>query len=134
MNDIENQAYTRVRNKVTAKFPELDFSGEYVDSPSIFPHTSMYMTENMVYSRSEDSGAIENATEVIFQIDIYSNKSGTRKSECKKIAEAVDHEMQLLGFVREFMHPIPNLADNTIFRYSLRYRGIVDKNNYVYRR
>lgn len=134
MIDIENQAYTVIRDKVLAKFPEVDFSGEYIDVPSKFPHASMYCTDNVVYSRGEDSGAIENEALVTFQIDIYSNKSGTRKSECKKIADAVDHEMQLLGFIREFMNPIPNLADNTIFRYTLRYRGVVDKNNYVYRR
>lgn len=135
MIDIENQTFTIVRDRANAKLPfTVDFSSEYVDTPTKFPHTSLYVADIIANTKYEDSSRVENVSDVFFEVDHYSNKQSTRKSECKMIAKAVDEVMEELGFRRVMMNPIPNIADSTVYRIKARYAGTVDRNNYIYRR
>ena len=72
-----------------------------------------------------DTSGIENFADVMYQVDIYSNKNKGKKSECKAIAAVVDDEFARLGFTRTFLNPVPNMDDATIYRMTGRYRGVV---------
>lgn len=72
-------------------------------------------------------------TEPMFEVNIYSNKAGTKKTECKKIAAAIDKLLFSMNFVRMAMTPVPNLENATIYRIVARYRVATDGTNF-YRR
>lgn len=134
MIDIENEVFTAIATKARAKFKGLYMTGEYVASPPQFPCVSLIEMDNAVYRRTMDSSMDENYSSVMYELNVFSNKKGTKKSECRKIAAFIDGELRKMGFVRRFLNPIPNVADSTIYRLTGRYSAVISKDKVIYRR
>ena len=134
MIDVENTVFDAVATAVRAKYPEIYMVGEYVKTPSRFPCVSLMEMDNQSYQRTEDSGSSENHASVMYEVNIYSNKTIGKKSECKALATLIDEQMLALGFARTMLQPIPNLDDATIFRMVGRYSAIISKDKQIYRR
>ena len=131
MIDCENEVYTRIARVLRDKFPGINIAGEYVNAPSSFPHVSITQSDNSVVSE-QMTGSAEMA-QVMFEINIYSNKADGRKTECKSIAKVIDDVMFKMNFKRMALTPIPNMEDATIYRILARYRVMTD-GKYFYRR
>lgn len=131
MIDCENEVYTRIARVLRDKFPGINIAGEYVNAPSSFPHVSITQSDNSVVSE-QMTGSAEMA-QVMFEINIYSNKADGRKTECKAIAKVIDDVMFRMNFKRMALTPIPNMKDATIYRIVARYRAMTD-GKYFYRR
>jgi hypothetical protein len=131
MIDCENEVYTRIARVLRDKFPGINIAGEYVNAPSSFPHVSITQSDNSVVSE-QMTGSAEMA-QVMFEINIYSNKADGRKTECKAIAKVIDDVMFRMNFKRMALTPIPNMEDATIYRIVARYRAMTD-GKYFYRR
>ena len=131
MIDCENEVYTRIARVLRDKFPGINIAGEYVNAPSSFPHVSITQIDNSVVSE-QLTGSAEMA-QVMFEINIYSNKADGRKTECKSIAKVIDDVMFKMNFKRIALTPIPNMEDATIYRIVARYRVMTD-GKYFYRR
>ena len=131
MIDCENEVYTRIARILRDKFPGINIAGEYVNAPSSFPHVSITQSDNSVVSE-QMTGSAEMA-QVMFEINIYSNKADGRKTECKAIAKVIDDVMFKMNFKRMALTPIPNMEDATIYRIVARYRVMTD-GKYFYRR
>jgi hypothetical protein len=134
MIDIETDVFDTVAKAVRAKYPKIFITGEYVKVPSKFPCVSLMEMDNQSYQRTEDSGSAENHVSVMYEVNVYSNKSVGKKSECKAIATLIDEQMLALGFARTMLQPIPNLDDATIYRMVGRYSAIISKDKVIYRR
>lgn len=134
MIDFENDIYNSVATVVREKYPDIYMVGEYVKTPPQFPCVSLVEMDNQSYQRTEDSGSSENHASVMYEVNIYSNKTVGKKSECKAIAAVIDEQMLALGFARTMLQPIPNLDDATIYRMVGRYSAIISKNKVIYRR
>ena len=134
MIDVENEIFTIISTAARAKYPKIYMTGEYLKSPPSFPCVSLIETDNQIYRNTRDSGNIENHVQVLYEVNVYSNKTSGKKSECKAIIALIDSEMESLGFTRTLMNPVPNEADATIYRMVARYRAIVSKNKTIYRR
>ncbi len=130
MIDCENEVYTRIARVLRDKFPGINIAGEYVNAPSSFPHVSITQSDNSVVSE-QMTGSAEMA-QVMFEINIYSNKADGRKTECKAIAKVIDDVMFRMNFKRMALTPIPNMEDATIYRIVARYRAMTD-GKYFYR-
>ena len=131
MIDCENEVYTRIARVLRDKFPGINIAGEYVNAPSSFPHVSITQSDNSVVSE-QMTGSAEMA-QVMFEINIYSNKADGRKTECKSIAKVIDDVLFKMNFKRMALTPIPNMEDATIYRIVARYRVMTD-GKYFYRR
>ena len=131
MIDCENEVYTRIARVLRDKFPGINIAGEYVNAPSSFPHVSITQSDNSVVSE-QMTGSAEMA-QVMFEINIYSNKADGRKTECKAIAKVIDDVMFRMNFKRMALTPIPNMEDATIYRIVARYRAMPDGKSF-YRR
>lgn len=131
MIDCENEVYTRVARVLREKFPGIDIAGEYVNAPSVFPHVSITQSDNAVIS-AKMTGSAEFA-QVMFEVNVYSNKTEGRKSECKAIMNAIDEIMFRMNFKRLALTPVPNMEDATIYRLVARYRVATDGKHF-YRR
>ena len=134
MIDIENDVFDTVAAKVRAKYNDIYMVGEYVKTPPKFPCVSLMEMDNQTYQLTEDSGSVENHVSVMYEVNIYSNKTVGKKSECKAIASLIDEQMLALGFARTMLQPIPNLDDATIFRMVGRYSAIISKDKVFFRR
>ena len=90
--------------------------------------------DNSAYVRTQTSDSVENHAELMYEVNIYSNKTSGKKSECKDIASLIDNEMAALGFSRTMLQPIPNMDDATIYRMTGRYRAVASKDKLIFRR
>lgn len=134
MIDIENQVFDRVAKRVRGQFPDIFMVGEYVMSPPSFPAGSLVEMDNSTRETTIDSGSNENHANVMYEVNVYSNKTTGKKSECKAILALIDEEMTAMGFVRSTLTPVPNEYDSTIYRMVARYRAAVSADHKIYRR
>lgn len=134
MINVETEIFNIVAKAVRAVYPDIYISGEYVKSPPKFPCVSLVEMDNSAYVRTQTSGSVENHAELMYELNVYSNKKSGKKSECKAIASLIDNELAALNFSRTMLQPIPNLDDATIYRMVGRYRCVVSKDNKFYRR
>jgi hypothetical protein len=132
--DIENAVFHAVVTKVREQYPNIYMVGEYVKSPSSFPAVSLVEMDNAIRTDTIDSGSTENHANVMYEVNVYSNKTTGKKSECKAIIALIDREMLALGFVRATLTPVPNMNDSTIYRMVGRYRATVSPDFKIYRR
>ena len=134
MIDIENDVFNTVATELRSKYPDIYVVGEYVRTPPRFPCVSLIEMDNQSYQQTEDSGSVENHASLMYEVNIYSNKTVGKKTECKAIATLIDERMLALGFARTMLQPIPNMDDATIYRMTGRYSAVISKDKVIYRR
>lgn len=134
MIDIENLVFDRVAKRVREQFPNIFIAGEYVMSPPSFPAASLMEMDNSIRDDTVDSGSNENHANVMYEVNVYSNKTTGKKTECKSIIALIDKEMVDMGFVRQSLTPVPNEYDSTIYRMVGRYKAAVSSDYKIYRR
>lgn len=132
MVDCENEVYTRIATVLREQYPGINLSGTYVKSPSSFPYVCVIQSDSSVIRSHWDTSGDEIA-QVMFEINIYSNKTEGKKTECKSIAKTIDDVMSSMNFRRIASNPVPNVEDATIYRIVSRYRGATD-GKFFYRR
>ena len=131
MIDCENEVYTRIAKVLREKFPGIDIAGEYIQAPSVFPHVSITQSDNSVIA-NKTTGSAEMA-QVMFEVNVYSNKTEGKKTECKAIMKVIDELLFKMNFKRLALTPVPNMEDATIYRMVARYRVATD-GKFFYRR
>ena len=134
MIDIENSVFNRAVTRVREVFPDIFMTGEYVSSPPYFPAASLVEMDNSTRVDTIDSGSSENHANVMYEVNVYSNKTSGKKSECKAIIALIDEEMLAMGFSRVSLTPVPNEYDSSIYRMVGRYRATVSSDMKIYRR
>lgn len=134
MIDIENEVFTRIKKHVTAEIEGAHVKSTVENVVSHFPCVFVYESDNYALTDTATTGTSENHAVVTFTVEVYSNKSNTKKTECKKILSIVDRSFDGIGFVRIACNPVPNQFDGSIARYIARYRGTVAKNKTIFRR
>lgn len=134
MIDISDELFTEIANVLRTEFEGIFVSDEYVPQPSVFPAVSIVEADNTVHQATIDSGSMENHADVMYEVNVYSNKNKGKKTECRAIAGVLDEQFARLGFTRSFLNPTPNMNDATIYRMTGRYRGVVSKDKLIYGR
>lgn len=138
MIDIDNDVFAAVAVPLREKYGKdtngkykIFVAGEYTSSPASFPAATIEEVDNSVYQKMRTAN-IENAASVPYEVNVFSNKIGYKKAEAQEIMSFIDEIMSSLGFTRTMCHPLPNLADATIYRLTARYEAIVDKDLWIY--
>jgi hypothetical protein len=134
MIDIENAVFNAVAMKVREVYPDVFMAGEYVKSPPSFPAVSLVEMDNSTSIETIDSGCNENHVNVMYEVNVYSNKTAGKKTECREILALIDAELLAMGFSRSTLTPVPNENDSTIYRMVARYRAAVSSDHKIFRR
>jgi hypothetical protein len=131
--DIENEIYNAVSKQLKATYKNIFITGEYVKAPPSFPCVSIVEMDNQAYRKTRSTDCVENHAQVMYRINIYSNKVSGKKAECKSILAIVDNVFGELGFNRMGASPIQNENDATVYRIIAQYRAVVSKEKNIYR-
>lgn len=138
MIDIENQIFSAVAVPLREKYGKdtkgqwkIWVSGESTDVPARFPAVTIEEKDNYVYTRASTTN-IENASKVMYEVNVYTNRVGYRKQDAQEILSFIDEIFASLKFTRIAAPPIDNLSDATIYRQVGRYTAIVDKDGMIY--
>ena len=124
MFNIENILFTEIATELRSQFSGIKVSGEYVKSPAGFPFVSIVESDN--YMSHLDNSGTEKYSTVMYEINVYSNKTSGKKAEARSIISVIDEMMYARNFTRLSMSPAPNLEDSTIYRITARYRAETD--------
>lgn len=125
MIDVENLVIDKISKAIGASAYSNTFvTSEYTDSPSEFPCVSVVEADNYTYRKTQDNDLKEHHTNVMYEVNVFSNKKNTSKSEAKAIIEIVDTAFQNMKFTRTFKDNIPN-KDKTIYRIIARYEAVI---------
>lgn len=130
---MESAIFTRMANALREQFPGITVSGEYQNAPVRFPFVSLVEADSYVYRRAHAGADREEYTAVLYVVNVYANKAGEKKSECRKILHFMDEMLYGMNFTRISMNPVPNLEDGTIYRLNARYEAVTDGTT-IYRR
>ena len=122
MIDCEAKVFQACSDAFRAAYPNGYIAPEYVSQPPKFPAVSVVEMDNNVDERAMDNGNIENAVNVMYQVDVYSNLNKGKKAQAKAIVALIDEVLAKYRFVRTFCNPIQNMNDATIYRMTARYR------------
>nr|DAR40325.1 MAG TPA: hypothetical protein [Caudoviricetes sp.] len=133
MIDVESTIFNRVAEKFSEAYPGGSRYGEYVSSPTQFPCLILMEEDNSTYERSLDAQMAEHDANLMYSVNVYSNKTSGAKQECKEIMQLVDTEMLSMGFTRTFCNQTKN-EDKKIYRMTARYRAVISEDYRIYRR
>lgn len=126
MIDVESIVFTKIAGNLRTKFKGITVSGEYVNAPSKFPYVSVVEQDNYSSADRLDSSIREKFVTVMYEVNVYSNKSGYKKSEAREIMGEIDRMFIGMNFKRLSLNPVPNLENATIYRLTARYRAETD--------
>lgn len=142
MIDVEYDVYDAVVSAINdyAQGADLNImcSSEYVNMPTQMPLVTIIESDNRVTQRyrSNEWSNGETAATVMYEVQIYTNAVGKKRSQAKKIASVVDLAFASLGFSRMMKSQVQNLSDTTIYRLVMRYQGVIVENDdgkyYIY--
>lgn len=133
MKDIENEVFTRIATELREKFSGINVSGEYTRTPPKFPHVSIEEADSYTSQEDVDTSATERYRNVMYEVNVYSNRTSGKKAEAKSIMNIVDEIMYSMNFIRTARTPVPNMEDATIYRLTSRYEAKTDGEQ-IYRR
>lgn len=134
MIDMESEIFDEVSHELREQFPEIYFTGEIVNAPPQFPCASLVEINNVTYRKTRTTETIEHHSELTYEVQVFSNKHSGKKKECREIANCIDEILCRLGFSRNMLNPISNLADDSIYRIVGRYKVIVDNQTHILHR
>lgn len=131
MINIFNDVFTHVKARVVAAHRGTDVSTPYGRKKAVFPAVVLSHKSNTVVTRYRTRN-IENASRMMIEAQIGSNKANGKEEEAWKIAETVDEAFAEIGFTRIMCEPVEDFSDATIYRIVCRYEAIVDKDFWIY--
>lgn len=131
--DIERQVYTPIAEALRKQFKGITVSGEYVNAPAKFPYVSIEEQDNYTTQSHLDSSGTERYATVMYEVNVYSDKAGKKKTVCREIMGVISKMLYKKNFTRISMSPVPNRENGTIYRLNARYRAETDGKN-IYRR
>lgn len=131
MIDIENDVFSYVAEAIRTAHSGTYVVGEFVDVPASFPAVTIVEADNRVYERMRTLN-IENAANVMYECNVYTNKAFGKKAQAKAIATTMDEAFASIGFTRTFREQVPNLNNATIYRIVCRYEATIGKDFMIY--
>lgn len=134
MINIQSEIFNEVASAIRKDYPKTFVTGEYIRTPSSFPCVSVEERSNVPLRRTQTTSSLENHAVLMYEINVYSNKTSGRRGECIQLMEVVDKTFTKLGFSRQMMNAVANIEDATIYRLVARYEAVAGKNGTIYRR
>lgn len=134
--DVLNEVriYLKQHENTVLPLQGVTVSGDAVRTPASFPFATVIEKDNSTTTSRRSTAREEDFADVLYEVNVYSNKQFGKKSECRTIASFIDEAMIRLGFSRISLEPMVNLDDASIYRMVGRYRASVSKDRVIYRR
>ena len=126
MIDIENLVFDTVYNQLHVSFPNANITAGYDENTAVFPTVVVRQTNSQPYTNSATDECAENHARITFEVEVFSDKEDTGRSECKAIISTADEIMQSMKFRRVHLNRPLNI-DRTLWRQYARYEVIAGK-------
>ena len=125
MINIENEIYSPIATALRAEYPDIFVTSEPTAMRARFPTVSIVQQDNYMSINKLDNSGRERFATLMFQIDVYSNLTSGKKSQCYEIMEFVDDMLFKLNFTRLTCNPVP-MENEGYYRLTAQYRVETD--------
>ena len=129
---IEIIVFDILSEEIEQLFPDADIVDQYQPEVSSFPHVQIVMDD--VSDHVESLTPQVNFENINFQIDVFTIGQ-SKKKDAKQIADKIQDEMYLMGFLRRQRRVVTNIGNRDVYRIVLRFTATRKLNtNIIYRR
>ena len=127
--DITNEVLTRLKNDLD----NVSILPSYPEKTPKFPVVVVRDMQNVSVIRTKDTSGF-NHSDVSIEFQIFT-KGSKKMSDAKVIRNDIDKILSdEYGMNRVYSDEVPNYTDRDVYRYVLRYNGIIDENKLIYGR
>ncbi len=130
---LSQRSFRSARTLFVRHIPTVTSLANTFHSRPSFPLFRWLEMDNSVDNRAIDNGDIENAVNVMYQVDVYSNLNTGKKAQTKAIIALLDEVLAGYRFVRTFCNPVQNFNDATIYRMTARYTRRITNQDEIYK-
>lgn len=131
MIDYSNEIFNFVAVALRANYKGIKVVGEYVATPTVFPTVTIDETQNIPVHL--DSGKENKYAEVVYRVQIFSNKKNGKRAQARDIYASLDASMQSLGFFAQTYTTTPAVYNSEVYCITVTYRGVIDREGKIYR-
>lgn len=131
MIDKSTEIFNTVAKELRAAYKGIRVVGEYVATPTSFPCVTLDEIQNI--PTHLDSATHNKYAEVVYRVQVFSNKNGAKRAEAREIYSRVDEVLQTLGFFGVTYTTTPAIYNSEIYCITATYRGVIDRNGVVFR-
>jgi len=133
MISYENEIFTKLATILRTEFEDIFVASTINLNPPKFPCVFIEEADNYPLYSSADTGSIENHVVLMYEVNVFSNKTSGKKREAKEIFNVIDGAFEDMGFRRITLQPM-TIDDSTKYRLVGRYTAVADGNKVIYRR
>lgn len=128
MIDIENVVLDTVSTQLASVITDLtvNVTSGYDEHKAVFPTLLVRETGSMDYQKTATDDCSENHARLTYELEVWSDKQNTGRSQCKRILGAADDIMKSMKF-RRIYKSRPFNIDRTKWRQYARYEVIAAK-------
>lgn len=131
MLDFSNEIFNAVAKHLRSLYKGIQVKGEYVSSPAKFPTVTIDEISNI--PSHLDSAKENKFADVIYRVQVFSNKENGKRAEARKIYASVDSKLMELGLFAKSFTTTPAIYNSEIYSITATYGGTIGENGVIYR-
>ena len=124
MIDIESLVFNNVYDGVHNVYADIEVTKGFIEETATFPCIVIREANNVPVQDTNTDPSAENYSRLTYTVEVYSDKAGTARSECRDLMKLVDGLMQDMKFRRTYVGDPLNI-NRSIFRLNARYTVVV---------
>ena len=131
MLDFSNEIFNAVAKHLRSLYKGIQVKGEYVSTPAQFPTVTIDEISNI--PSHLDSANENKYADVIYRVQVFSNKENGKRAEARKIYASVDNKLMELGLFAKSFTTTPAIYNSEIYSITATFGGTIGADGVVYR-
>ena len=131
MIDFSNEIFDAVAKHLRSLYKGIQVKGEYVATPAKFPTVTIDEIGNIPVEL--DSAKTSKYADVVYRVQVFSNKANGKRAEAREIYKAVDEKLMELGLIAKTFTTTPAIYNSEIYSITATYGGIIGRDGVIYR-
>ena len=131
MIDVSNEIFNVVAERLRLDYEGIQVKGEYDPNPARFPCVTIDEISNV--PTHLDSALKNKYADVVYRVQIFSNKSAGKRAEARSIYATVDETLMELGLYAKTYTSTPTIYNAEIYSITATFEGVIGADGTVYR-
>lgn len=131
MINYSNEVFNAVATYLRSLYQGTQVVGEYVAEPARFPCVTIDEIANV--PSHLDSATKNKYTDVVYRVQVFSNKENGKRAEAREIYDAVDNKLMELGLMAKSYSTTPAIYNAEIYCITATFGGVFSEDGRVFR-
>lgn len=129
MIDVESYIFNAAYDDIAPLCAKNGYRSVHGQVPTVFPAVNLYEMDNRINTDLWSNSGSDDYAVLTYEAHVFA----TTKTECRKVAKALDDKLIRMNMTRLSGAYSPNTANSNVFEFVARYRVGVDENGVLYR-